>query len=122
MIVSMDKKYVTRNGEYDAQVVHISDEDINYPVKVFLKHRVGEKSVLIRVTRNGFFHAYNPGQLDFKHGLDLIEVSEEKPALTLEDYHAAFVKGWDSKRAVVQPKELFLAGIKAVLELAGVKL
>jgi hypothetical protein len=53
--------------------------------------------------------------------LHLVEVPEEKPAPTIEDYYNAFDKAWSELSYVTSPKQGHIVGIKAVLELAGVK-
>jgi hypothetical protein len=58
MTVSMGKKYVTRNGEYDAKVVYIHDEDsfifpCSCPVVVELEHRLNGVVIKINYTFDG---------------------------------------------------------------------
>jgi hypothetical protein len=50
--------------------------------------------------------------------LHLVEVPEEKPAPTIEDYYNAFVHVWNPAPTVEKGHR---EGIKAVLNLAGVK-
>ena len=165
MIVSMDKKYVTRNGLYNAKVVYIHDKGC-CPVVVFAE----DKRDGVAHTRQAFLDGkyLNDGS---EHDFDLIEVPEErtemlirvvahvkftdsehwlvnnkvfyskptleqiedaystesKPVLTLEDYRAAYDKAWWDARGRQKLKPFFTeaggrqSGIKAVLELAGVK-
>ena len=115
MTVSMDKKYVTRNGKYDAKVIsfHTGDK----PVVVVLTHKERGTSQLIWASLNG--RAYK----SFEDDLDLIEVTEEKPVLTLDDYYAAYEKSCNDymKRRFLTPCGANKIALKDVLELAGVK-
>jgi hypothetical protein len=74
MTVSIDKKYVTRNGEYDAKVVSTRNVDCYQkgvlPVVAELEHKSTKKVRTIQCTFNGQFLSFDT------HPLDLIEVPE----------------------------------------------
>jgi hypothetical protein len=113
MTVSMDKKYVTRNGKYDAKVVYILDKG-QYPVVVVMTNKINGEISVIKMRSNGRLN------MTSEDSFDLIEVPEEKPAPALDDYYNAFVYVWGDF-SYTTTKERDKAGIKAVLELAGVK-
>jgi hypothetical protein len=73
MTVSMGKKYVTRNGKYDAKVVYIHDKG-QYPVVVVITDIINNKGEICvyKLRSNG--RTYTTSAED---GLDLIEVPEE---------------------------------------------
>jgi hypothetical protein len=113
MKVSMDKKYVTRNGKHDAKIVLIGEYLPGFPVLVDLINKdTGHIKYDAYTLSGGFLSDVE------NHPLDLIEVPEEKPAPTLDDYYNAFVYVWNPAPTV---EEGHREGIKAVLELAGVK-
>ena len=133
MTVSMDKKYVTRDGLYNAKVIYIHDKG-DQPVIVLAEYKRDLASnTVFRTQFNGkvWHDAENP--------FDLIEVPEEKPAPTLDDYYRVYnisrteqshtrTIDYDPTRDPVIVRHdqkpltyLEKAGIKAVLELAGVK-
>lgn len=70
MTVSMDKKYVTRDGLYNAKVIYIHDKG-DKPVIVFAEYKKDGVS-------NTTFRACLNGQIwpDIENGFDLIEVPE----------------------------------------------
>ena len=112
MTVSMVKKYVTRDGLYNAKVIYIHDKG-DQPVIVLAEYKRDLASnTVFRTQLNGkVWH-------DAENGFDLIEVPEENPAPTLDDYYDAFVYVWNPAPTVEKGHR---EGIKAVLELAGVK-
>jgi hypothetical protein len=71
MTVSMGKKYVTRDGLYNAKVIYIHDNG-DQPVIVFAEYKKDGVS-------NTTFRACLNGQIwsDTENGFDLIEVTEE---------------------------------------------
>ena len=116
MTVSMDKKYVTRNGNWFAKVVYIHDIGES-PVVVFAENRDSSEFNSFRTRLSGRISDVSPSVFD------LIEVTEEKPALTLDDYYAAYEKSCNdyTKRCFSTPYGANKIALKEVLELAGVK-
>ena len=110
MQVEIGKKYVTRDGNWDVEVISI-DNDYFRPVLVKLTHKKENWSHDTRYYLDGSFYLIKT--LDSPY--DLIEVPYQ-----LKDYYAAFNVAWDSL-TYPTPKDGHMAGIKAVLELAGVK-
>ncbi len=72
MTVSMGKKYVTRNGKYDARVVYIQDKG-KYPVVVVVTDKINGEISVIKIRSSGRLY------MTSEDGFDLIEVPEEKP-------------------------------------------
>jgi hypothetical protein len=74
MTVSMDKKYVTRDGLYNAKVIYIHDKG-DQPVIVLAEYKRDLASnTVFRTQLNGkVWH-------DAENGFDLIEAPEEKPS------------------------------------------
>ncbi len=70
MTVSMDKKYLTRNGKYDAKVVYIHDKG-QYPVVVVIIDKINGAMDVIKTRSNGRMY------ITSEDYLDLIEVPEE---------------------------------------------
>jgi hypothetical protein len=70
MMISMNKKYVTRNGKYDAKVVYIHDKG-QYPVVVVITGITNGKISVFQTRSNGRMY------MTSEDGLDLIEVPEE---------------------------------------------
>jgi hypothetical protein len=69
MMISMNKKYVTRNGKYDAKVVYIHDKG-QYPVVVVITGITNGKISVFQTRSNGRMY------MTSEDGLDLIEVPE----------------------------------------------
>jgi len=74
MTVSMDKKYVTRDGKHNAKVIYIHDNG-DYPVIAILIKKNTEYYSTAHYTLSGKCFTYHGDRSIF----DLIEVPEEKP-------------------------------------------
>jgi hypothetical protein len=69
MTVSMGKKYVTRNGKYDAKVVYIHDKGL-WPVVVVITDKINGAMNVIKTRSDGRMYITSEDRLD------LIEVPE----------------------------------------------
>lgn len=117
MTISMDKKWQGRTLGGKEYIIHSTNMGGVYPIHGAIKNDDGDYKVA-SWTSDGLFTIGN-----YTHPNNLIEVPEEKSEPSLDDYYAAFNMAWDSheKDPVHTSKGLFQTGIKAVLELAGVK-